>query len=212
MKKQNKMSLIGVVGRAGSGKDTAGLLLQSMIYDECGHYIPIGKFAEPIKKLIADATGLEWEDIENRKFKDSEMDRFWHLFEDFNGNKHSYWGKPSQELIANIEKPTGRDLMIHIGNAIREKIPDFWINIYRNSYPRMSICTDLRYDNEGNFIKGIGGLTVKLERDVPNSGDISENGFTQEPDFIIDNNGSLEDLRNSLKPICNAFVKKFDLI
>ena len=65
------------------------------------------------------------------------------------------------------------------------------------------IITDIRFDNEANFIKELGGIIIKVDASVrKNKSDnhISENGIDEKlVDIIVDNNGSFEDLNKSIK-------------
>lgn len=77
------------------------------------------------------------------------------------------------------------------------------------TYPNMIIvCDDVRFDNEAEAIKSLGGIIIKLESKKSEerneakdgiSGHVSENGLDlKHVDYIIENNGTVEDLKQSL--------------
>lgn len=99
----------------------------------------------------------------------------------------------------------------------RETINDtVWIDLWKqevksilNSTARTIItCDDVRFDNEAEAIKSMGGIVVKLESthsakridiNAGITGHKSESGVKLElVDCIIENNGSIDDLRSSL--------------
>lgn len=103
-----------------------------------------------------------------------------------------------------------------------------WIRLYMQAHGKMrretkgegywvrqlpitenSIIDDLRYDNEARRIKSLGGIVIRVRRpNYVSDGTPSEEGVLSiSPDFIIDNDGSIEDLatwihRYVLSEIC----------
>lgn len=70
-------------------------------------------------------------------------------------------------------------------------------------YPNW-IITDCRFPNEAQSVKDRGGIIIRTERDNPNpSNHPSETGLDdyQDFDYIIDNNGSMEDLIEQVRII-----------
>lgn len=71
------------------------------------------------------------------------------------------------------------------------------------------VCDDVRFDNEAEAVKAMGGFVVKMTTNTSRA--ISPNGITNHAsesgvdnrfvDAIIENNGSIEDLRDSLRTL-----------
>jgi len=95
---------------------------------------------------------------------------------------------------------------------------NIWVDLWKqnvkdlvSSWPSISIitCDDLRFENEAKVIKELGGLIIKIVSDkeridikagVPKHP--SEGGLSnQYVDYVIENNGTIDDLRSALLTI-----------
>lgn len=97
----------------------------------------------------------------------------------------------------------------------RSRNPEMWVKLFENdvvgtlSQGNPVICDDLRFNNEAIIVKQLGGAIIKLrtnknhERiDTSLSAHASETGIDDKyADFIIDNNGTLEDYEYKLKEV-----------
>ena len=101
----------------------------------------------------------------------------------------------------------------------REQISEtLWIDLWSNEVERLSAigvdiitCDDLRFENEAQAIKELGGILIKLtsshsEKRIDTKSGIakhaSEAGVSNESiDYVIENNGTIDDLRSSLLTI-----------
>ena len=204
--------MIGIRGYAESGKDEAGKILQELIWAEAGVWVEIGKFSYPIKKMIAEGLNLDLEEIESRKFKNTQLDKYWDT-QEVDGKVISFfdtmgaWSEGKE-----VRHMTGRQFMIYIGMNLRKVCPDIYVNFYRVNHSGLSISTDTRFNNEVNLAKSLKGFTVQINRNVIVSKDESENSLTIPPDFIVDNTGTLAQLKTNLKPIADAFIDRFHLL
>ena len=73
------------------------------------------------------------------------------------------------------------------------------------------IISDVRFDNEAEFIRSLGGKIVKIERTMgsgssnegkttKHSGHITEKGISEKLiDVIVENNGTIEEFQNKIK-------------
>jgi hypothetical protein len=133
------------------------------------------------------------------------------------------WGDAKEELDKRYPKPgtdtfwTAREIMQNYGAFYRTVDEQFWIkNLFKvaeeKEYKNV-IITDVRYINEADYIQHKkGGYVIRVEReskdDVHNMQHPSEvqldgyGGF----DFVVDNNGTLDDLKNTAKEVCQ-FLK-----
>ena len=154
MKKQH----IGLIGLAGSGKDTAALAL---------------------------------------------MDRGWKLvaFADALRGRAIYLGWDGRK------DDRGRQLLCALGMAMRAYEPDHWINHARAAMRgRACAFTDVRFQNEADFIRAEGGIIVRVIREGLAAGEHeSEAGqLAIRSDQSIFNNGTIEHLRAQLLDIAEG--------
>ena len=96
---------------------------------------------------------------------------------------------------------TGRQLLIAVGTALRERIsPDIWIDAVNIpgalEYNSRVVITDVRFPNEAAKIKELGGILIEVRRPgLPEDLDETETaGAAIKWDHTIVNAGSLEDL------------------
>jgi len=102
---------------------------------------------------------------------------------------------------------TPREIMQGLGEKMREIYPDIWIDTVLNiTIPRLRaqgfsrfVISDVRYPNEAEKIKKVGGVVVKVTREgsgvtvgVNHSSETSMQDYT---DYykIIENNGTLDE-------------------
>lgn len=154
------MKHIGLIGLAGSGKDTAAEALV-----ELGYWT--NAFAAALKDL---AFQFGW-----------------------NGQKDE----------------RGRALLQDLGMAARKYNPNFWIEqlpwqtkCYRGKqWPQ--VYTDVRFQNEADFVRSKGGIIVRIVRPGIISGN-HESELKQSEiaaDIEIVNDGTIEDLHNKIRAI-----------
>jgi hypothetical protein len=147
--------IIAIAGNARSGKDTLGGFLSELL-NEYGISTSINSFA---KSLKLEVDPLLKNTIGISAFtEDSE------------------------------EKKIIRDFLVFWGSNVRRKLdPDIWIKELKNSHDDKSvlIITDLRFENELQWVKENNGLVVYISR-------LDENGKTIEPA------NSLEEINNKI--------------
>jgi len=182
--------IIGFTGRKGSGKNT----LASMV----GHKLFVRKpptvvgylsFAAPLKAMVeallkhAMAYPL---DVEAWKRRESEY--------------------PIKGVDKNVRQML-QTLGTEWGRSCIDK--DLWVKVAasmveRESHVDVWLVTDVRFDNEAEWIKQQGGIIVKLLRDETEAhdGHMSEAGVAQELiDVVVPNNGGFDELRAHVDPI-----------
>lgn len=98
------------------------------------------------------------------------------------------------------------------GSDLRIKYPDIWVSSCISSIrtDRNTMITDVRFQNEADAIKKIGGIVVRVDRQIckPVAGHISETALDNYNfDHVIDSNKGIPELKIS----CIEFVKKYNL-
>lgn len=202
--------IIAFSGLIKSGKDTAS----DFLVNEFG-YKKIA-FADNLKKLCMGVFGLTKYQVHTqsgkvRNFKipiTATMNDVWGI---------CYWLTLKNdfkftviELIKIKKKLVGvkfynpRQILQHIGcevlrGCIRD---DFHLNVFKNNIDNKDniVVPDVRYKNEADLIKSIGGRVIRINRttETKNSHE-SENGLNgYEFDAVIDNDGSLNDFKKEV--------------
>lgn len=189
--------IIGITGKAGSGKDTvARFILENPAFS----HFKVRSFAGPLKEVVCALTGCSMKDLENPDFKKKEVPGFPPIYE----MEYKKTFKKSDLFIPNIkERPcTYRDLLQYIGtDMFKDKFgADFWIN--RLKIDSDTIITDVRFPEEADFVESNGGTLISISR----PGDrgivkhVSED-LKLVGDYHIDNTGTLEDLKERVQNI-----------
>ena len=190
--------IIGISGKKGSGKST----ISEMFITE-GFYLD--SFATTVKDIASllfnyDRTKLEGFTVEDRIWRESE-DR---ILSDFLGRQF----KPRDALTL-IGTEFGR-------NTIHQNI---WIKTvfdrYKSSENKNLVITDLRFPNEFDSIKKHKGYTIRICRAcLEQNQHISETALdskeaNSEFDYIVINDGTIEDLKIKIKNIITDIKTKY---
>lgn len=105
----------------------------------------------------------------------------------------------------------GRKLLQGIGQTVRAYKEGFWAlkvtKAIEHDMPEIAVITDCRFPNEIHIIKDYfrDVTTIRIIRDVSEMSDISEHALDDyTPDFEIMNNGTIDDLKRSLKGVLHV--------
>ena len=108
---------------------------------------------------------------------------------------------------------TNREILQRIGtDAMRNGFhPDVWVKIAELNLQRIVddgdffIISDIRFENEAELVKRLGGIVVNIERDTcTNSTHASEQALPKNViDYDVINNGTLDDLQSCADRIIN---------
>jgi hypothetical protein len=189
----SKQIIIGFAGRKQSGKNTCADYV-SNLYNQNNIPTKIYSLADPLKQDICmNLFGLS-------------NDQCYGSDEEKNSLTHLEWknmpGFEQSWMSANDYDPSGfmtaRQVMQFIGTDIFRKIDsDIWVNGMLNKIKReqisVALCCDIRFINEVEKFKNIGGLVIKLTRNPFNSDHSSETALDPDNydqtnfDLIIDN-------------------------
>ena len=187
------MVIIGFGTTAQSGKDTSCDYLLNKFPEGTAAKVP---FADGVKQTAMNVFGLSYSQCYGSKEdKETSDSRFPKL-------------NQSGEF-------TPRELMQGIGDQLRAVYPAVWIDkVFNVEIPKLKsqgysvfLISDVRYPNEALKIKEHGGYLVKVNREgsgvLTGKGHASETSMNdfKDYDFIINNNGSFQDLYYSLDVI-----------
>jgi hypothetical protein len=131
--------LIGIAGRAGSGKDTAGARLV-----ECYGFQQYA-FADPIRAMLGALGAFPAADLVNRDTKEVIID---------------WLGKSPRQMAQTLGTEWGREL-VH---------PQLWVLMAQRRWDaakaagRDLVITDVRFENEVEWLRGAGGRVIYLAR------------------------------------------------
>lgn len=168
--------IIAFAGRKQSGKTTCAEFVQQLFFDTTFVSPKIYNFADPLKQMCIDILGLSYSQCYG---------------DDDNKNElvDCYWD--SRQL-------TARDVMQIIGTDIFRKMKnnvwsDATIRKILKENAHLSLIADCRFPNEVEAVKRVGGIVIKLTRNLYNSDHDSETALDSirydqnNFDFIIDN-------------------------
>jgi hypothetical protein len=203
------MNLIGISGKAGSGKDTVGEIIQKLCLSNKGPQFEIKKFAGKLKQTASLLTGIPIEKFEDQEFKKTILG--------------SEWGKPTKQNPLNaiepfkditfVEMMSVRDLLQKLGTeAMRNGLhTNVWCNALFSDYTedKQWVITDVRFPNEFKAIKEKGGIVIRVNR--PGHSNSMKELAEAHPsetaldghdfDYVIENDGNLEKLIDKVKEI-----------
>ena len=173
--------LIGLTGRARCGKSTAAQHFVNTFRLE--HYA----FADPLRDGLMAIFNLEPTDFEND-----------HKEQPLNWLNHS-----PRQLMQSLGTEWARNT-VH---------PDVWVKIAEQNIDYMThalsevigfVVSDIRFENEADFIRNRGGTVIHLHRqDTPSvNPHISEAGIAvHQDDLILPNNSTISDFLRSLDKV-----------
>jgi hypothetical protein len=232
------MSIIGISGRMGSGKDTVGKIIQDLtgFSDDGSPNWEIKKFAKKLKTISSILTGIPEHLFEEQDFKKTYLDKEWNL----NDNSDPF---QIRLFLQRLGTDAVRDV-VHNNAWVNALFADYKKiehdglirDIENDNYPKWLI-TDVRFENELEAIKRRDGLSILIIKDCYIYGNGfhywtdgvklfkgSSSSFTkyesykkflnllsdhesEKPidfslfDYVIENNGSIEDLTLKVKEI-----------
>jgi hypothetical protein len=179
---QNNLSkIIGVSGRKYSGKDTLGEYLVKH------HGYTRLAFADALKEATKNIFGFSDEQVYGNKKE--EIDTFWKISP----------REVLQHLGTNIFRNNMKEILPNVGN-------DLWIYVVKRKILQKLeeepdakfVITDVRFPNEVDFIKSIGGMTIKLKRETEKNQFYNHESEMQIDTLVttyeFDNNKSKEEL------------------
>lgn len=188
------MKLVALCGLHGAGKDTVADAL------------PARKlaFADTLYLEVAEAWGLKPEGLKDRTWKEVEQG---HLALDFcrDDGFANFICSPRNGLEMGLPR-SPRQILQWWGDYRRAQDPDYFVKVARLNVlmvgavnPKPVVLADCRFPNEAAMVRQLGGQIWQVVRpghNPPCNGHASENdGSAFNPDVVITNNGTLDELR-----------------
>lgn len=183
------MVIIGLAGQARTGKDTAGEYLIGR-HAACTYAL-----ADPIRRAASEMFGLPYKDFTgdnpNREVK------------------NLFWGYSPREMLQKLGTECGREIFdqeIWLKRAEQE-----FNNVNEIAANPFFVITDIRFENEANWIREKGGIVVHIHRNMEESinSHVSEHGINHHSaDLTIHNNGTIEEFFRKLDVVVDIIIDR----
>lgn len=206
--------IIGLGHKKQVGKDTVAKILRYITWEKENGFIVDEKYiAQELQKSYAEEfNNIKWITM---SFADKLKEVASIVFD----IRKECWNDPlvKASLVSNYNL-TGREILQKIGESFRKEIsPDIWVNSLFSSYDSLNyrersgdiikpnlIITDVRMPNEAQAIKNRGGILIKINKETGyKDSHISETALDDYDgwDYVIDNNGTLEELIDKVEEL-----------
>lgn len=191
--------LIGISGKIGSGKDTVAEIIQ-----ELNPSFQNKKYASKLKQVAGLLLGVDPVKFEDREYKQSKLGSEWGWVT-FEGKKK----------IGRFDYTVRKFLQALGTEAMRENLHvDVWLNALFADYTDSQdwVITDVRFQNEADRIKEMGGVLIRIDRPgpTPEKEHPSETALDNYDgwDYYIANIGTVEELRVKVNEIYHVITKE----
>ena len=181
--------IIGLNGRLKSGKDTTYTIVK-----ELHPNAERVSFAEKLKLSAAAVLDIDLDTLEWLKNRES-------LYYTIDGEK----AFNMREFLQRYGTEGHRDIF---GD-------DFWVDMALplgiDHSDRLIVVTDMRFPNEIQRVKDLDGVCVKVERDTAtmHGSHRSEQNVDHLMDYILDNTGTMDDLREGVAAMLSLIENSF---
>lgn len=174
----NTPIIIGLAGRAGSGKDSVRSILEMH-----AHFAGLA-FAEPIRGMLRElfnTNGVSDEYITDRALKETPIPGLGVSYRHMAQTLGTEWGRHC----------LGADFWLRVANT-------YMADLRQQGYQRF-VVSDVRFANEAEWVRSQGGKVWLVTRpNLPNVREHISEALPFDVDEQIDNNGTLQDLRRTV--------------
>ena len=133
--------IIGIAGKMGCGKDyVCNNIIVPLLKTNGKNFLQVS-FADQIKVNVMTKQNIKFHDVYVSKTNDT------------------------RRLLQMEGTENGRNVL---GKDIWIKYFDNWISVYKSRGVDTFICTDVRFQNELDYIKGFGGIVIKINAPTRN--------------------------------------------
>ena len=199
------MAIIALSGYAGSGKDEVAKMIQEIQPDKDWQ---VKKFSGKLKQIASILTGIPEYKFEDQDFKNTRLGNEW---ANRRGNHNPMSVREFLQILGteSVRLALHRDAWV---NALmvdyKEKmgvdiLDDGTMKVWHETEPNW-VITDCRFINEAIAVKNRGGIIIRINRpgvfpvnNHPSEVDLDRWNF----DMIINNDGTLEDLKTKVKNV-----------
>jgi hypothetical protein len=200
--------ILGISGKARSGKDTFAGMLAKELQKQTGKAYVLMAYAHELKVRVQRDFDLSYEQLwgNEKETYDSRYPKSRGPLPFCAGNRDDGKGL---EVLEERQHWTSREILQNYGQFFRTIDNDFWVKELFNTIGykgyKNVIITDLRHINEVDPVVDGGGYHIRVEREnkdgVHNEQHISETALDggHRVDFTVKNYGTLEDLKNTAK-------------
>lgn len=200
--------IIGIHGKLRSGKDTVARLLSEK-FIELGFKTRKRAFADSLREVVEKIICVE------RKFVD---DSYSTQSLDFTEEQKNTYIPEFDLTIGQMLQHLGTETMRDHFN-INVWVNSLWLNIKDIYENEIVIVTDVRFINEVKFLRDTGCILINVEgkpttqtdestRDKNHSSETSLDSFN-EYDFVIKNDGTLDELKNKINFISTQILEHY---
>jgi len=190
---------IAICGKAKSGKNTVAKMIKSELSKRETISCDYIAFADPVKAIA--------------------RNMFPELPEIYLTGSSEYRNSTIPGAFKNDSPLTVRQLLIDIGTGLgRGYKPDIWLDVFdynlsqlESKSNNMIILTDCRFINEHRHVKNKGFFILKILREnlekINHISETEQDSISDsEFDYIVRNNGSLDNLQEEVKKIVNKLT------
>ena len=183
----SRVKIIGLTGPAGAGKDTVADMLQSI------HLMPRISFADPLYRALSAMLDIPVSTLRKRETKELPIEGL---------------GVSPRFLLQTLGTEWAREVVAK----------DWWVKIAKLHIDKMAppgfnrpvVITDVRFQNEVDFVRAEGGVIVAIYRKAaqPVAKHASENpDIWSQADWEINNDGSFTDLEYAANEMVEELVE-----
>lgn len=177
--------IIGFAGKKGSGKDTLGnYLIEKYKFERYA-------FGDPVKEVCRILFGFNDQQLYGDKKEEMDISLGIKPREAFQKIGTNFGRKIFHELFPGILIPEGQ----------------IWINIFKNNCNhRNVVLTDVRFQNEADAIKELGGFIIYIDSKYCLDDNHESEQINVEYDFLVKNHGTKDELFQNFDNIFSLII------